>query len=230
MKKRNGHRLLAALIAVGMCSSMQITLPQKSAAAVAVETTVQNQGLRSDPAYIRGSKAIVTYDAARQSDVLSLDGDGFGEGWLQLPALFETGCSAGFTFSMKVMLDAEADNYSKLFQFSSLPFGTGNAPAYSSPDISVDLNDKTGFRASIFAGNRQNTVNDNCHRAIFPLSVQSDAQALCGIALISHQSALNITVVASIPLVSGSSHPLSQSALITSEGSTNISPGATFSA
>ena len=149
---------------------MQITLPQKSAAAVAVETTVQNQGLRSDPAYIRGSKAIVTYDAARQSDVLSLDGDGFGEGWLQLPALFETGCSAGFTFSMKVMLDAEADNYSKLFQFSSLPFGTGNAPAYSSPDISVDLNDKTSFRASIFAGNRQNTVNDNCHRAIFPLA------------------------------------------------------------
>ena len=146
MKKRNGHRLLAALIAVGMCSSMQITLPQKSAAAVAVETTVQNQGLRSDPAYIRGSKAIVTYDAARQSDVLSLDGDGFGEGWLQLPALFETGCSAGFTFSMKVMLDAEADNYSKLFQFSSLPFGTGNAPAYSSPDISVDLNDKTGLQ------------------------------------------------------------------------------------
>ena len=58
VKKRNGHRLLAALIAVGMCSSMQITLPQKSAAAVAVETTVQNQGLRSDPAYIRGSKAI----------------------------------------------------------------------------------------------------------------------------------------------------------------------------
>ena len=71
VKKRNGHRLLAALIAVGMCSSMQITLPQKSAAAVAVETTVQNQGLRSDPAYIRGSKAIVTYDAARQSDAVS---------------------------------------------------------------------------------------------------------------------------------------------------------------
>ncbi|MDD7556194.1 glycoside hydrolase family 97 catalytic domain-containing protein [Ruminococcus sp.] len=140
-----------------------------------METTVQNQGLRSDPAYIRGSKAIVTYDAARQSDVLSLDGDGFGEGWLQLPALFETGCSAGFTFSMKVMLDAEADNYSKLFQFSSLPFGTGNAPAYSSPDISIDLNDKTSFRASIFAGNRQNTVNDNCHRAIFPLAAEPTA-------------------------------------------------------
>ena len=53
---------------------------------------------------------------------------------------------------------------------------------------------------------------------------------LCNDDICRVQSALNITVVASIPLVRGSSHPLSQSSLITAEVSGSISPGATFSA
>lgn len=173
--KKIGTRLLAVLVSIGLCSSLNIAMPATKVSAVAGETIVQNQGACSDPAYIRGSKAKVTYDSTRKSDVLALNGDEFGGGWLQLPSFFETGCSEGFTFSMKFSLDAEADDYSKLFQFSSIPFGTGNAPSYSSPDISVDINDKTRFRASIFAGNRQNTVDDNCHRAIFPLSAKPTA-------------------------------------------------------
>lgn len=169
MRKIYQKRILAALVAICASVSPNIAVDIPGASAVSVEATVGNQGTLTDPAYIRGKNASVTYDSSRKSDVLSLDGNGFGTGWLQLPAMFAADCPDGFTFSMKVSLDEAADSYTRLFQFSSVPFGTGNAPSYSSPDISMDINDKSAYRASLFAGTQRNTEDDDRHRAIFTL-------------------------------------------------------------
>ncbi|MBR7039593.1 MAG: hypothetical protein IKI21_10155, partial [Oscillospiraceae bacterium] len=143
-------------------------------AAAAAKTVVQSQGSETGDARMRGSGAAVVHDDARGSDVLSLSGNGFGTGWLELPPLFQDGCADGFTFSMAVKLAADTADYSRLFQFATVPFGTGNAPSYNSPDLSVDVKDKSAFRASVFAGTGSVTVNDQKHRAIFDLDAAPD--------------------------------------------------------
>ncbi|MCR4890108.1 MAG: glycoside hydrolase family 97 catalytic domain-containing protein [Ruminococcus sp.] len=132
------------------------------------DTAVFSVGTSQTPAYLKGSAKVVHNDDV-DSDVLSLSGGSFGESWLQLPELFSSGCEKGFTFSMKFCLGSDAADYSRLFQFTTVPFGTGNSPSYSSPDISVDIKDKKAYRASIFAGAGFNTENDEKHRAIYDL-------------------------------------------------------------
>ena len=141
----------------------------------ATTTTAASVGSSDDAAQLRGSGASVVHDSKLDSDVLSLDGSGFGEGWLQLPKLFDSSCSDGFTFSMKYSISSDTANYSRLFQFTPVSFGTGVTSSYSSPDISVDMNNKKAFRASIFAGKQRDTENDKKHRAIFELSAAPDS-------------------------------------------------------
>ncbi|MBR6617824.1 MAG: hypothetical protein IKL00_08130, partial [Oscillospiraceae bacterium] len=86
--------------------------------------SVSSQGSKKEDAVIRGGSAQVVHDSARKSDVLSLNGDAFGDGWLQLPSLFGDGVDDGFTVSMQFCLAEDAENYTRLFQFSSIPFGT----------------------------------------------------------------------------------------------------------
>ncbi len=151
--------------------------PQQSVSAVTnfAGANVASRGKIKDPAVIRGTSASVVYDSDRQSDVLVLNGSAFGDGWLQLPKLFSAGCADGFTFSMRFKLNADTEKYMRMFQFSSIPLGTGAAPSYSSPDISVDLNDKTAYRASVFAGTSSATENDGRHRSIFTMSAAPDS-------------------------------------------------------
>lgn len=168
----------AALSAqAGLYGTPQIFDAQQTASAVTVfaNASVGSKGSRDTAAVIRGDGASVVYDSALKSDVLSLNGSGFGAGWLQLPKLFSAGCEEGFAFSMRFKLSADTEKYMRMFQFSSLPFGTGTAPSYSSPDLSVDLNDKSAYRASVFAGKTAATENDGKHRAIFPLGAEPDA-------------------------------------------------------
>ena len=136
---------------------------------------VSSQGKTDRDAVIRGTGAAVIHDSTLGSDVLALSGGSFGGGWLQLPAMFESGCDKGFSFSMKFCLGSGAEDYTRLFQFSPVPFGAGSAPSYSSPDISVDLKDGKSYRASIFAGNGATTENDGRHRAIFDLNTARDS-------------------------------------------------------
>ena len=136
--------------------------------------SVASKGSKKEDAVIRGGSAQVVYDSARKSNVLSLNGDAFGDGWLQLPSLFSDGVDDGFTVSMQFQLEADAENYTRLFQFSSVPFGTGNAPSYTSPDISVDLCDMNSFRGSIFVGKNSATVDDDAHRSIFNIQSKPD--------------------------------------------------------
>ncbi len=137
---------------------------------------VANQGSASDEAaVIRGGMASVEYDSTRKSDVLHLQGNSFGAGWLQLPSMFSDGCQKGFTFSMRFSLDSTAEKYTRLYQFSSIGFGTGNTSNFASPDLSIDLNDKTAYRSSVFVGKSEVTENDEKHRAIFTLSAKPDA-------------------------------------------------------
>ena len=159
----------AAVLGAGTIPAMPVTL-----AAGTVGTAVTSVGRSDNEAYLRGNAAIV-HDSVLGSDVLSLRGGSFGAGWLQLPELFSGGCKNGFTFSMKYRLNDDVSNYSRLFQFATVPFGTGNAPSYSSPDISVDVKDKTAFRASIFAGTGDSTLNDDKHRAIYDLDAAPDS-------------------------------------------------------
>ena len=171
------HKLTRAVTAVAAAAVLGAgTLPAipTSMAAVRTETAVKSIGKSDSQAYLRGGAAIVK-DSELGSDVLSLKGGSFGAGWLELPELFKSGCDSGFTFSMKYKLNSDSANYSRLFQFATVPFGTGNAPSYSSPDISVDVKDKTAFRASIFAGTGDSTLNDDKHRAIFDLSAKPDS-------------------------------------------------------
>ena len=164
------QRTAAALLTAAMAASAVPAVP----AAAAAKTVVQSQGSETGDARMRGSGAAVVHDDARGSDVLSLSGNGFGTGWLELPPLFQEGGADGFTFSMAVMLAADTADYSRLFQFATVPFGTGSAPSYDSPDLSVDVKDKTAFRASVFAGTGSATVNDQKHRAIFSLDAAPD--------------------------------------------------------
>ena len=174
MKKSITKNALAAVTALCVTlSSVPMVLDTDADAAAVV--SVLSCGSSADAAYLKGKSASVVYDSSLGSDVLSLDGNGFGEGWLQLPALFNSSCSEGFTFSMKYNLSSSADSYSRLFQFSPIQFGTGITSSYSSPDISVDLNDKSSFRASIFAGDQRDTPNDQKHRAIFELDNAPDS-------------------------------------------------------
>ncbi len=163
-------RTLAVLLSAAAAFS---AIPQIPAAAAA-KTVVNSQGSVRDAARMRGGAAEIVHDSTRDSDVLSLHGNGFGSGWLELPKFFESGCENGFTFSLSYKLDGDSANYSRLFQFATVPFGTGNAPSYSSPDISVDLKDKKSFRASVFAGTGDSTADDKKHRAIYDLDSAPD--------------------------------------------------------
>ena len=175
MRKQKHGRLCAAITAA-MLLTQTGGFPQRAKVS-ALESyrnaVVQNQGSAAGDAVIRGRKAAVVHDADLNSDVLQLQGGSHGEGWLQLPKLFEQGCTDGFSFSMRYQLDADAVNYTRLFQFSSIPLGSGNS-SYNSPDISIDLNNKSAYRASVFAG-KNTTENDEKHRAIFTLSEKPDS-------------------------------------------------------
>ena len=174
MKNTNLKNAFAALTALCITVS-SVPLVQSTDSDAASVITAESSGTAEASAYLRGSSANVVYDSKLKSDVLDLSGSGFGDGWLQLPEMFDSSCSKGFTFSMKYSLSKDTSSYSRLFQFSALPFGTGVTSSYSSPDISVDVNDKKSFRASIFAGKQRDTENDKKHRAIFELEAVPDS-------------------------------------------------------
>ena len=177
MKKGNWKKTGSILLALCLLAQASPDGFSRSAGQIAHAAAVYNNakvastGLSEDAAVIRGSGAAVIYDSDRESNVLSLGGGAFGSGWLQLPELFKSGCKNGFTVSMKIKLDASVSSYSRIFQFSPTAFGAGNTNGYNSPDISVDVNDKTAFRASVFAGTGA-TADD---RSIFTLSAAPDS-------------------------------------------------------
>ncbi len=177
MKQNRGmHRLLGVTASVLLASQTALMMPPVqtvTAAASLSGAQVASVGSAEGSAVIRGSGASVVHDSTLGSDVLLLNGNAFGAGWLQLPAMFAQDCSAGFSFSMRVQLAADSASYSRLFQFATVPLGTGNTNGYNSPDISIDLNDKTAFRASVFAGKAE-TENDGKHRSIFTLGAAPD--------------------------------------------------------
>lgn len=168
---------------VSMCMASQAGLSARNlnsadrveAAFIYQNAEAASQGSEKTAAVIRGLNASVVHDSTLDSDVLDLKGGSFGASWLQLPSLFESGCEDGFTFSMKVQLDKDNDDYVKLYQFAPIPFGTGVTPSYSSPDISVDLNTKESYRCAVFAGKGTATENDGKHRAIFPVDAAPDS-------------------------------------------------------
>lgn len=173
MHARNSRRCVAAALSVLL--SVPCSLPGSlTITAAGAQTVAASTGSETGSALIRGKAASVVHDDKIDSDVLDLHGDGFGTGWLELPKLLTDGCEDGFTFSLRYKLDEDTAGYSRLFQFATVPFGTGNAPSYSSPDLSVDVQDKTAFRASVFAGTGDSTANDEKHRAIFSLDAAPD--------------------------------------------------------
>ena len=165
-------KVSAAWIAAAMAVSALPAIP----AAAAPKTVVNSQGSVKEAAHLRGGAQRSYTTSTLDSDVLDLHGNGFGSGWLELPGFFADGCKDGFTFSLRYKLDADSANYSRLFQFATVPFGTGNAPSYSSPDLSFDVKDKKAFRASIFAGTGDSTADDKKHRAIFDLDAAPDTE------------------------------------------------------
>ena len=179
-KKKECLRMLSAAAAVLLTvQSGGLRFPSENKAEAAVRyagASVANQGSAEGNATIRGSAAKVVNDSTLKSDVLELGGGGFGSGWLQLPAWFSEKQKNGFSFSMKFQLDSTSSSYSRLFQFATVSLGTGNTSSYSSPDLSVDLNDKKSFRASVFAGTGNATENDKAHRSIFTLSAAPDTK------------------------------------------------------
>ena len=173
IRKRAG----SALIALGMAVQLLPVSREHSgntakAAFIYKNAKVASCGSAEGDAVIRGGSASVDFDSGQGSNVLTLGGGAFGSGWLQLPSLFASGCKNGFSVSMQIKLDASASDYSRIFQFSNVPFGGGNN-AYNSPDISIDLNDHSAFRASVFAG-KNTTENDGKHRSIFTLGAAPD--------------------------------------------------------
>ena len=167
----------AAALCVLIQPSVQM-IPRTTAANTAMNysnAVVASQGSAAGDAIVKGGSAAVVYDSTLKSDVLDLHGDSFGSGWLQLPSMFAKGCENGFSFSLKYKLDSQAEDYTRLYQFSPVPFGAGAAPSYSSPDISIDLKDKKAFRTSVFVGKGTTTENDDKHRAIFDVEAAPDS-------------------------------------------------------
>ena len=178
-RKRNMLRTVSAAAAAVLLTQTNcfpvFSKPHSAAAASASGFHVSNQGSGANAdAVIRGSGARIEHDSTLNSDVLNLSGKAFGAGWLQLPAWFSEKCANGFSFSMRFRLDADAENYTRLFQFATVPLGTGNTNGYNSPDLSMDLNDGTLFRTSVFAGSGSTTANDDAHRSIFTVSAEKD--------------------------------------------------------
>ena len=172
-------RKLACLAAAAVLSAqgtggLRLKQTKASAAASYAGAAVANQGSADGAAVIRGSSTSITHDSTLDSDVLVLDGRSFGSGWLQLPSMLSAQSANGFTFSMRYQLASDAGSYTRLFQFATVPLGTGSTNGYSSPDLSVDLNDRTKFRASVFAGKGLTTENDGAHRSIFTVSAAPD--------------------------------------------------------
>ena len=163
---------LSAML-TGMGSSIPPAL-QAAETAAYTELHAVSKGKNSAHAILKGTDAVIIPDSSLGSDVLCLRGSRNGGGWLQLPPMFESGCSDGFTLSMKYRLTDENAKFSRLFQFSPVPFASGKSGSYTSPDISVDLKDRSALRASIFAGSGFDTVNDGKHRSIFDLSAKPD--------------------------------------------------------
>ena len=179
MKKRNRHRFwsaAAALILTLQAAGRFPVTPYRVQAAGYSGAQVANQGSGEGAAVIRGSSAGIVHDSTLDSDVLLLNGNSFGAGWLQLPAMLNESCKNGFTFTMRYQLAEDAGNYTRLYQFATVPLGTGSTNGYSSPDLSIDLNDRSNFRASVFAGKGSTTENDNAHRSIFTLSEGPDTK------------------------------------------------------
>lgn len=171
IRRRLGGITLAAVLAAQAVSLPGIGTGAALAGYAGAE--VASCGSAAGAAVIRGSAARVVYDSTRGSDVLSLEGNAFGAGWLQLPALFERPCEDGFSLSMRCALSADAGDYTRLFQLATVPFGTGNANGYNSPDISMDLNGSgLPMRASVFAG--KGSTADEAQRAMFTVGMERD--------------------------------------------------------
>ena len=175
-------RSLALLTAACMASqaglvSGDIFSPSETSAAEMVFQNAEaaSTGTAKDAAIIRGENASVVKDSDNGTNVLDLKGGAFGASWLQLPDLFKGGCKDGFSIAMKFNLHTGTEDYTRLYQFATLPFGTGVTPSYSSPDLSVDLNKHDQYRCSVFAGKGSSTENDNKHRAIFNVDAKPDS-------------------------------------------------------
>ena len=155
---RFGAAAIAALL-LNQTGTAGFPAVQKAAAASFSGAHVSNAGSAEGDAVIRGNAASVGYDADRKSDVLNLSGSSFGSGWLQLPQEIVSGCKNGFSFSMRFKLASDAGDYTRLYQFATVPLGTGNSGSYNSPDLSMDLNRNANFRATVFAGSGSTTAN-----------------------------------------------------------------------
>ena len=183
MKAQKMYRKCCAFLTALVCAQpalIQQASYSVSAPAAAAESysgaRVESKGSKDTAAVINGSGASVAHDTSLDSDVLVLNGSSFGSGWLQLPSVFADGCDKGFSVSMKMQLASDAANYSRIYQFATVPLGTGNTNGYNSPDISMDLNDGTVFRTSVFAGSGDTTANDDAHRSIFTVDASKDTK------------------------------------------------------
>jgi len=133
---------------------------------------VNNLTDTSEYAIIQGDGASVVYDTVLGSNVLKLEGGSFGAGWLQLPANLYKGVQDGFSIAMKVKLDESATDYMKLFQSTSIDFGSGSTWWWDAPDLSVDTGSQNGWRNTIYLGKTENTIDDNgIYRCSFNSSI-----------------------------------------------------------
>ena len=180
MNQGKTKRFRGAAILAACCLSLQAGLLNSGSLRTAAAVTnfrnaqVASVGSADTAAVIRGGSAEIVYDTAAKSEVLSLKGGSFGAGWLQLPEVFSAGCREGFSLSMRYQLGSNAENYTRLFQFATVPLGTGNTSGYNSPDISMDLNGSNSpFRTSVFAG-KGSAAADADYRALFTVGIERD--------------------------------------------------------
>ena len=88
MKNFYPKRILALGASVCLAAASLPVVKAVEAEAVSANGAVSSVGTADGLAHIRGDGAGVMYDPEHGSNVLKLKGDGFGEGWLQLPAMF----------------------------------------------------------------------------------------------------------------------------------------------
>ncbi len=130
---------------------------------------VENEGTKTGvTAAISGDGAGlgVEENAIRGSKVLNLPGGGLGKGSLLLPDnMFDDVTTDGFAFSFWINIDAQANQYSRIF--SATPFelnsNNGDGGAWNAPEftfvVGSDTNDdmgegKSGYNSSIMLNDR----------------------------------------------------------------------------
>lgn len=151
MRKKWKTHLAGCMAAVmGVVSVGCLLPPQNAKASESSEDAAELEG-----------NAKVIYDDDRSSYVLNLPGGSFDAGWLKLPENLYDEVTDGFTIALKVKPDMDCADYARVFQSTSIEYGTGDTWWWDAPDIAFNAGATDGgWNSMLYLGTVVNTTDN----------------------------------------------------------------------